>query len=194
MSVASVTRSDTRDGKGEAQRDMGGVPVRSEADFASNEALETTQQGVSARFPCPPDSQRSLSGIDVACPLNPVFSVFFVSTVAAIAADDAIKSGSDCFHGVHGFDQDPNLDHVSGLSIVRRSFEARRDDDPLGVFVDDITVAHREPPRVSMRATSAMMSAKPKAASGPWKRGGMRRFMMFWMLRISGAWGYHAMG
>ena len=39
---------------------------------------------------------------------------------------------------------------------------------------------HRRPPIDSMRATMAMMIAKPRMARGPWKRGGMRRFMWFY--------------
>jgi hypothetical protein len=75
-----------------------------------------------------------------------VFSVFFVATVSAIAADDAIQAGSNCGDGVHGFDKDPHLDHIPGLSIVGGFIEAGGNDDPLGVFMDDVAVAHREPP------------------------------------------------
>lgn len=38
------------------------------------------------------------------------------------------------------------------------------------------------PPINSMIPTRIMMSRNPKAASGPWKRGGMRSFIVFWRL------------
>jgi len=42
--------------------------------------------------------------------------------------------------------------------------------------VEDVAV-QREPPRLSMMATRAIRRRKPKAQSGPWKRGGIRSFI-----------------
>ena len=96
----------------------------------------------------------------------------------AISTDQAVKAGSDCGNGVLRFAENPDLDHVSGFTIVGRSGEARRDHDTVLIIVDDVAVAHREPPIDSMRATMAMMSAKPRMARGPWYLGGMRSFMV----------------
>lgn len=125
---------------------MGGVAISSEADFPSCEAIHPLQNRVSARLPRFPDSQWGLAFIHVARALNAVFSVFFVSTVSAIAADKAIQAGSDRGNGIHGFYQNPNLDHVACFPVVRGFIEAGGNDDPLGVFMDDVAVAHREPP------------------------------------------------
>ena len=35
----------------------------------------------------------------------------------------------------------------------------------------------REPPRLSIKATRAIRRMKPRAQSGPWKRGGIRSFI-----------------
>ncbi len=130
-------------------------------------------------MPRPPDSKGSLSLIHVARTLNPEYPVNLVSTVSAIATNDAVQTGFDCSNGVHGFAKDPHLDHVAGFPVVAGGGKARRDDNPLGVFVENKSVAHRVPPRVSMRATSAIRMRKPKAARGPWNLGGMRSFIGF---------------
>jgi hypothetical protein len=125
---------------------VGGVAVRAEADFAAREAIHELKGGVSARFPRFPNAKRCLSFVDVACPFNAVFSVDFVATMPAVSANDAVKSGSDSGNGILRFAENPNLDHVAGLSIVGRFIESGRDNDPLGVFMKDKSVAHREPP------------------------------------------------
>jgi hypothetical protein len=38
--------------------------------------------------------------------------------------------------------------------------------------------SQRTPPRLSIKATMAIRRRKPKAQSGPWKRGGIRSFMI----------------
>jgi hypothetical protein len=37
--------------------------------------------------------------------------------------------------------------------------------------------SQREPPRLSIKATRAIRRMKPRAHSGPWKRGGIRSFI-----------------
>jgi hypothetical protein len=118
VGVSGVTGSDTSNCKGEAQRKVGGIAVGSEANLATRENVHELKGRVSSRFPSFPDSKRSLPFVDVAGSLNAVFSVNLVSTVAAIAAYDAIKPGSDCGNGVLRFAKDPNLDHVARFPVV----------------------------------------------------------------------------
>ena len=148
MAIARPTRSDTRDGKGKAKGDPSGITIGSEADFAASETLETTQRRIIARPPRIPNLKRSLALIDVTCPFHSVTPVFFMTTVATIAADNAVKSGANRGNRVFSFAQNPNLDHVSGFPVVGRGGEAGCDDHPLGVFVEDEAV-QREPPTIN---------------------------------------------
>jgi hypothetical protein len=109
-----------------------------------------------------------LAGVDVTCPFHTVTPVFFVATMHAVTADEAVKSCPNRFCGGNGFNEYPNLDHVARLPVVGTGFEARCDDDTVLVLVKEKTVAHRLPPIDSMRATRVMMSAKPIMARGPW--------------------------
>jgi hypothetical protein len=51
MGVACVTGSHTRDRQGEGKRQVRGVAISSEADFAAHESLETTQGLIVSGFP-----------------------------------------------------------------------------------------------------------------------------------------------
>jgi hypothetical protein len=90
MGIAGVATGNARDREGEAQRQVGGIAVGSEANTATGEALEGTEWGVVSGFPSFPDTQRGLPFINVTRPFHPVFSAFFVATVSAIAADDSV--------------------------------------------------------------------------------------------------------
>jgi hypothetical protein len=52
----------------------------------------------------------------------------------------------DRFDGINGFDQNPDLNHISGFPVIGLGGEARGDDNPLGVFVNYKAVGHRIPP------------------------------------------------
>ena len=149
MGVARVTRSHARDCKGKGQGNVHRIAVCAEADFATSETLEGSERRIVSGLPRIPDLKRSLPLIDVTSPFHSVTPVNLMTTVAAIAADEAIQAGSDCGHRVFRFDEYPNLDHVSGFPIVAGGFEAGGDDHPLGVFVDNVAVAHREPPTIN---------------------------------------------
>lgn len=97
---------------------MRGITIGSEANTSASETLETTQGGIIARLPRFINLQRSLTLIHVTRAFNSVFSVNFVATVSAVAADQAVKSGTYRGHGVTDFDQDPHLDHVAGFPVV----------------------------------------------------------------------------
>jgi hypothetical protein len=111
-----------------------------------------------------------LTGIDVACPFHPETTVFFVPAMHAIAANKPVKARSNRFGGTTGFNEYPYLDHVSSFSVVRWGLKAGGDDHAVMIFVEYESV-QKEPPRVSIKATMAIRRRKPKAASGPWKRG-----------------------
>jgi hypothetical protein len=51
----------------------------------------------------------------------------------------------DRFHGINGFHQNPDLDHIARFPVVGCFGEAGGDDDTVLVFVDYEAV-HREPP------------------------------------------------
>jgi hypothetical protein len=55
--------------------------------------------------------------------------------------------------------------------------EAGGDDHAVVIFVEDKSVQSK-PPIHSQNAGMAIKAAKPRAASGPWKRGGIRSFMI----------------
>jgi len=90
-----------------------------------------------------------------------------VATVDAWSTDETIESLLNRFHGVNGFAKDPDLDHIARLPIVGWGGKAGCDDHSVLILVDDEAV-HRRPPIDSMRATMAMMIAKPIMARGPW--------------------------
>jgi hypothetical protein len=79
--------------------------------------------------------------------------------------------------GIHKLHKDPNLDHVAGFPVVGLGGKARRDDNAMGVLVENVAVAQRTPPRLSMRATRTITSAKARMARGPWYLLGI--FMVF---------------
>jgi len=95
----------------------------------------------------------------------------------AIAANNPVQAGSNRGHGVFRFAENPHLDHVSGFPVIGGGLETGCDDHAIAIFVENKSV-HSRPPKLSMRATMAIRRMKPKAASGPWKRGGMRSFMI----------------
>jgi hypothetical protein len=113
-----VTRSDTRDREGEAKRKVSGVTICSETDATASEHFKGAQGGIVARFPRLPDLKRGLALIHVARAFNPEHTVNLVSTMSAIAAYEAIKSGFNRGNGVLRFAEDPYLDHISGLPVV----------------------------------------------------------------------------
>ncbi len=98
--VACVTGSHTRDGKRKGKRQVCGITVGTETDFATRESFKGTQGRVSARLPSPPDAQGGLANIDVAGTIGPVT----VATVDAIAANKPIKARADRFGRGNGFD------------------------------------------------------------------------------------------
>jgi hypothetical protein len=98
-----------------------------------------------------------------------VFTVNLMTPMHAIAADNPVQAGSNRGHGVFRFAENPNLDHVAGFPVVTRSFKARGDDDSGVVFMKNEAVQSK-PPIHSQNAGMAIKAAKPRAASGPWKR------------------------
>ena len=124
---------------------MRGVTVCAEANFAARKAVHELQHRVSARLPSPPDAQRSLANIDV----TRAIATVPIATVDARSTDEAIQAGSDCFHGVTGFNQDPHLEHVSGFAVVGSFGEAGGDNHAHGVFVDNEAVQRTPPTRNS---------------------------------------------
>jgi hypothetical protein len=151
MAVARVTACNASDCQRKAKGEMRGVPVGSEANTAASEHFEAAQQGIIARFPCPPDSLGGLAGIYVACPFHTEATVFFVPAMHAISADEAIQAGFDRFRGGNGFDQNPDLDHIASLPVVGRGFKSGRDNHTVAIFMKDKSVAHREPPLITVK-------------------------------------------
>jgi hypothetical protein len=83
----------------------------------------------------------------------------------------------------HGSDDTPATECPAG-----GTFRENPGGIPDGIGADGAkTVATEEsqftPPIASMRATMATIARNPSKQSGPWNLGGMRSFMMFWMLR-----------
>jgi hypothetical protein len=144
MGVASVARSNASNCKREGKGNPSRVTIGTEADFSSNETLETTQQGIVSRFPRSPDAQGGLARVDVACPFHTEAAVFFVPAMDARSTDKPIKSRPDRFRGGNGFNEYPNLNHVTRFPVVAGGFETGGDDNPLGILVEDESV-HREP-------------------------------------------------
>lgn len=158
---------------------MGGVAICAEANTSASEQGKERKGGIFTRFPSFPNAQRRLPFIHVARAFYTVFSVNLMTPVSAIAANDAVQAGTDCGNGIFRFAKDPNLDHVARFPVVGGFGEACCDDNPLGVLVENESVAHREPPIDSMRATIAMIARNPKRQRGPWNLGGMRSFIGF---------------
>ena len=149
MGITCPPGGNTRDGKRKGEGDPSGITIRSEANLSARETVHVLECGISARFPSLPNAKRGLSFINVTRPFHTVFSVFFVATVSAITADNAVKSGANRGNRVFSFAENPDLDHVAGFPIVRRGFETRGDDDPGGIFVKEKAIAHREPPTIN---------------------------------------------
>jgi hypothetical protein len=149
---------------------MSRITVCSEANLPACERFKGSKQRVVSSPPRFPDTLRSLPGVDVAGTIHTKATVFFVATVDAVAADQTIQARANRFGRGNGFNEYPNLNHVTRFPVVTRVIEARGDDDSGGVLVEEKSV-QREPPRVSIKATRAIRRMKPKAQSGPWKRG-----------------------
>ena len=143
-----MARSHAGDGKRKGQGDVHRIAVGSKANFATGETLEGSQAGIVSRLPRIPDLKRSLPLIDVTGAFHTVTAVFFVATVSAIAADNAVQAGFDRGHRVTGFNQNPHLEHVAGFSIVAGGLKARCNDDPQGVLMKEKAV-QREPPTIN---------------------------------------------
>ena len=92
--------------------------------------------------------------IDVTCPFHTEATVNLMTTVAAIAANDAIKSGFNRGHGIFRFAQNPDLDHIARFTVVAGGFEARGD-DYAGVILVDNEAVQRTPPTRSSATQSA---------------------------------------
>ena len=124
---------------------MGGVTVCAEANTAAGETVHELKCGIVSGFPCPPNTQGCLANIDVTRAIGSVS----IATVDARSTDEAIQALFDCFHRIHRFDQNPDLDHVARFSVVGRGGEAGGDDHPLGIFVKDVAVQRAPPTRSS---------------------------------------------
>ena len=157
---------------------MRGIAVGSESDFAACEAVHVLERGIIARFPSLPNAKRSLSFVDVTGAFNAMFSVNFVATVDAVAANQTIQARSDCGHGIFRFAEYPNLEHVTGFPVFRGGFEARGDDDADGVFMKEKAV-QRTPPTRNSATQSAMAEITRNAPikSARAVRKGLRGFM-----------------
>lgn len=145
MGVACPPGGNTRDGKGKGQGDVHGVAVGAEADFPTNETLETTQGGIVSGFPRPPDSKLRLARVDVTRTIGSVT----VSTVSAVSTNQTIQAGFNGGNRILGFAEYPHLEHVTGFPIVRRMGKTRGDDNAGVILMKDVAIAHREPPTMS---------------------------------------------
>jgi hypothetical protein len=87
-----------------------------------------------------------LAYVDVAGTLFPVP----VATVDAGTADQTVQPFLDCADGVHGFDKNPNLDHIARFTVVGRGFKAGGDDDSVAIFMENESV-HATPPFIARR-------------------------------------------
>jgi hypothetical protein len=123
---------------------MSRVTVGAEADFATNERLEGAQGRVVARTPSFPNTLWSLASVDVATAPAAVP----VAPMDAVTANQTIQARPNRFRGGNGFNQDPNLNHVTGFPVVRRGFKAGGDDNAGMILVKEEAV-QREPPMMS---------------------------------------------
>ena len=144
MSVTGPPRGNPGDGKRKGQGNPCGIAVCAEADFAARKAVHELQHRISARFPCPPDAQWGLASVDV----TRTIGSGSIATVDAVAANQTIQALFDGFHRIHGFAQNPDLNHVTGFPVVARVSETRGDDDTVGVFVENKAV-HSTPPTLN---------------------------------------------
>lgn len=158
VGVASVTTGNAGDRKRKGQGDVSGIAIGSETDFAAREAIHPLQGRVSARFPRFPDSKRGLPFIHVARAFHAEATVFFVATVSAIAANDAVQAGTDCGNGILRFAENPDLNHVAGFPVVGGGSKARRNDHTSMILVENEAVDHREP--FSIRIERARVCSK----------------------------------
>ena len=103
-----------------------------------------------------------------------------MTTMATIAADNAVKSGSDGGHRVFRFAQDPDLNHVTGFPVVGRMSKARGDYYAHGVFMKNESV-QREPPTINSATQSARAEITRNAPikSARAVRKDLRGFMRF---------------
>ena len=145
VGITCPPRRNSGDGKRKGQGDPCRVTVGSETDASASETLETTQGGIVSRLPRIPDLKRSLPLIDVTGAFHTVTAVFFVATVSAIAADNAIQAGFNRGHRIFRFAQNPDLDHVAGFPVVARGFKAGGDHDT-GVILMKEKAVQRAPP------------------------------------------------
>ena len=86
MGVTGVTGSNSRDRERKAKGKMSRITIRTEADFPTNETLETAQGRVSARFPSAVNPLWCLASVDVAT--APV--TVTVASVDTRSADEAV--------------------------------------------------------------------------------------------------------
>lgn len=158
VAIACPTTRNAGDRKGKGKGHMRGVPIGSEADTSARENRDGGQWKVRARFPCFPNPKGSVVRDDIAGSA----SARAITTVSAIAANQAIQARRDSFDGIHGTDKDPDLNHVSGLAVFAGGFEARRDDHAVAVFVEDKSV-HRTPPfKTVNRTLRPVVSLRPE--------------------------------
>jgi hypothetical protein len=68
-----------------------------------------------------------------------------VASVDAIAANEPIETRFDCGNRINGFDQNPDLNHVAGFTVVGLGGEAGGDNDS-GLILVDYKAVQREPP------------------------------------------------
>ena len=127
------------------------IAIGTESNTSASEAVHVLEGGIIARFPRIPDLKRRLPLIDVTRAVNAKAAVYLMTTVDAVAANQTVKAGSDCFHRIHGFAQDPYLNHVSGFPVVGGGGKAGGDHDTVGVFVKDEAV-QRAPPLLTIPA------------------------------------------
>jgi hypothetical protein len=176
VSIACPPRRNASDGERKGKGDPCRITIRAETDFPTNEAFEGAQQRVVSGFPSFPNTLWCLPGVYVTSPFHTEAAVNFMTPMHAIAANNPVQAGSNRGHGVFRFAENPHLDHVARFPVITRCFKSGRDDDSVLVFVENEAIQSK-PPIHSQNAGMAIKAAKPKAASGPWKRGGMRSFM-----------------
>ena len=123
--------------------------------------------------------KRGLAFVDVASPLHSKATVNLMTTVPAVAADDAVKSGFDGCDGIFSFAQNPNLEHVTGFPVVARGFKAGGDHDT-GVILMKEKAVQRAPPTRSSATQSARAEITRNAPikSARAVRKGFRGFMI----------------
>ena len=174
MGVTCPTTRNAGDGQGKGKGKPCRVPIGSEPYPLPRENGNGGKGQIRARFPRFPNTERSVIRDDITRTGSPAP----VAPVATVSADESVQTGFDRFNGVAGFDQNPDLDHVPGFTVVGRGRESRRDDDPMGVFVQDKSV-HRTPPRIaSTRSqTIAPTTRKPKASNARAETRDWSRFM-----------------